>query len=103
MNSGRLAEITPQRASRVAHCRAGSSVRTSSQIASSVSSALYQVLNRFLRSQASGPTTVTGGFISLWMAAMSALHQLNARVVEVHQQRCEQADAQVGQHHHHDH
>jgi hypothetical protein len=86
MNSVRLASITPQRASVIAHSSAGLRSAYSNQSASSVSTMLYQVLNRFLRSHAIGPTTVTGGFISaVSMAATLTLHQLNAPVVDVHQ------------------
>jgi hypothetical protein len=76
MNKVRLASITPQRASVVAHCQAGWMIVYNTQMASRVSSALYQVLNRLLRIHASGPTTVTGGFISV--VVISAFHQLNA-------------------------
>src|SRR5215213_7934648 len=89
----RFASMTPQRASVVAHSNAGLRRMYSSQAANNVSATLYQVLNRFFRSHASGPIVRTGGFTST--AAMSALHQLNSAVVDVHQHGCEQADAQI--------
>src|SRR5574341_281308 len=97
MNSVRLASITPQRASVVAHCTAGFNSMYNNQIPNKVNRMLYHVLNRFFRTHASGPTVRTGGFIS--MVAMSTLHQLDSPVVDIHQQRSEQADAQVTQHH----
>src|SRR5215213_10174732 len=97
MKSVRFASMTPQRASVVAHSIAGLRRMYSSQAANNVRAMLYQVLNRFFRSQARGPIVRTGGFTTT--AAMSALHQLNSVVVDVHQQGCEQADAQVAQHH----
>src|SRR5689334_19806016 len=96
MKRVRLASITPQRASVVAHSTAGLSNRYSSQAASNVRRTLYQVLNRFLRSQASGPMVSWGGFIStVSIADMSTLHQLNTLVVDVHQEGGEQTDTQV--------
>src|SRR5215207_3790614 len=93
MKSVKLASITPQRASVVDHCTAGLRSAYHSQPARNVSAMLYQVLKRFFCTHARGPTVRTGGFTST--AVMSTLHQLNAFIVDIHQEGCKQTDAQV--------
>src|SRR5947209_1181138 len=83
-----------QCASRSAHLRKGGAYRRISRAAITVSAVLPQLLNRLARAQPSAPSeaaggrTVSGTPAAPWVSsAMSALHQGDAAVVDVHQER----------------
>src|SRR3972149_6150637 len=95
-NRRKLAVTTPQRASVSDHSATRNTARVSTLPRTTVRSASYQVLNRFLRIQPAGPSEATGGASCSVLTLL--LQDLDATVVDVHKQRRPEADREVGGH-----
>src|SRR5690554_1584364 len=86
-------------ASRNSQSSMASTAMTSSHATSTVSSVFSGEENRFSLSQATGLAGACGAGDALaGVALMSSLHQRNALVVPVHENRDRQADREVGRH-----
>src|SRR3989304_5955661 len=95
-NRRKLAVTTPQRASVSDHSATRNTARVSTLPRTTVRSASYQVLNRFLRIQPAGLSEATGGASCSVLTLL--LQDLGATVVDVHKQRRPEADREVGVH-----
>src|SRR5262245_25353326 len=87
----------------------GGTINQTRTMPTSVRNALSQELNRFWRSQATAPVAARGGAMASIIrlranvrltasSVMSALHQPDARVVDVHEQAGDERNRQVDRH-----